>query len=203
MFSCNGSKSKIETTNGEIVAEGDGLQLQVDTINSIIKWKGSKIGGDHTGVILLKGGQVTIKGDTLVAGSFIIDMNTINDLDLTESTGKKQLEDHLKGSDFFDVAQYPESKFEITSAQRVSSDSSIYRISGNLTLKGVVRNLTFDANISKEANNYKAATVPFVIDRTEWGVNYGSKSVLGKLKDNIIDDDIELEVTVIANVPLK
>lgn len=197
--SCNGNKSKTKTEDLQTVAEGSGQSLSIDTVNSMIKWKGFKVGGEHFGILSLKSGEVTISGDTIVAGRFVIDMNSINAQDLSEPSAKKQLEDHLESADFFDVAQYPESTFEITSAEKTSSDTLSYRISGNLTLKGVTRNLSFDSKVSKDANGYKAMTVPFVINRTDWGVNYGSKSVLGKLKDNIISDDIELEIIIVTN----
>ena len=41
---------------------------------------------------------------------------------------------------------------------------------------------------------------PFTIDRTDWDVNYGSKSVFDSLVgDNVISDDIQLEIKVVAN----
>ena len=38
----------------------------------------------------------------------------------------------------------------------------------------------------------------FTIDRTKWGVNYGSKSVFDDLGDKFINDDIELKILVSA-----
>jgi hypothetical protein len=35
---------------------------------------------------------------------------------------------------------------------------------------------------------------PFTIDRTNWGVNYGSKSIFDNLGDKFISDDIQLTV---------
>ena len=54
------------------------------------------------------------------------------------------------------------------------------------------------AKITKEGDAYKAVTVPFTIDRTQWNVQYGSKSIFADLKDKFIDDNIELQITIIA-----
>lgn len=111
----------------------------------------------------------------------------------------KMLVDHLKSADFFDVATHPEAKFEITSSEAVAGNDSInYKISGNLTLKGVDKNVTFGAKVTKDGEVYTAVSEKFAIDRTQWGVNYGSKSVFADLKDKIVSDNIELKIKIVA-----
>ena len=39
----------------------------------------------------------------------------------------------------------------------------------------------------------------FTIDRTQWGVNYGSKTSFKDLKDSFINDDMEVTITIVAN----
>lgn len=65
-------------------------------------------------------------------------------------------------------------------------------------MKDVDKNITFGAKITKEGDVYKAVTVPFTIDRTQWNVKYGSKSLFAELKDNIVNDNIELQITIVA-----
>ena len=38
----------------------------------------------------------------------------------------------------------------------------------------------------------------FTIDRTKWGINYGSKSIFDNLGDKFIDDDMEITIDVTA-----
>ena len=38
----------------------------------------------------------------------------------------------------------------------------------------------------------------FIIDRTQWGVNYGSKSIFDDLGDKFINDDMELKILILA-----
>lgn len=196
----NAPKNKIEGTDSQEVAEGKGQELVVDTQASVISWKGTKPGGAHTGTISLKAGSLAINGTEVASGSFVIDMNSIVDKDLTDRSMNEMLVNHLKSADFFDVAKYPESTFAITKVEALptANDSVTHWVSGNLKMKDVDKNITFGAKITKENNVYKAVTVPFTIDRTQWNVQYGSKSIFADLKDKIIDDNIELQITVVA-----
>lgn len=200
VVSCgNKPKNQVEGTDAQAVAAGEGVKLVVDSALSVIEWQGSKVGGTHHGTLALKSGEVTVLDSALRAGSFVIDMTSIVDLDQTVAAMNKMLVDHLKSADFFDVATYPEAKFEITSSEAVAGNDSInYKISGNLTLKGVDKNVTFGAKVTKDGEVYTAVSEKFAIDRTQWGVNYGSKSVFADLKDKIVSDNIELKIKIVA-----
>lgn len=204
MVSCGGNtaKNKIESVDAQSVAVGKGQKLVVDTTSSLIEWQGSKsIGGGHDGYIYLKEGNLTIEGDSLVAGHFVINMKSIKDNDLTTEMMNTKLVGHLESADFFDVAKYPEAIFSITKAMSVKNNDSInYMISGNLKMKEIDKNITFGAKITKEGDTYKAVTIPFTIDRTQWGIVYSSESVLGKLKDGAINDDITLKLKINAKI---
>ncbi|MDU1891586.1 MAG: YceI family protein [Dysgonomonas sp.] len=196
----NTTKNKVEASDAQTAATGTGVELTVDTTSSSIHWKGSKVGGSHDGTISLKSGQLTLNSEDNVSGSFTINMNSIVDKDLTDAKMNEMLVNHLKSEEFFDVAKYPESTFTITSikAADAPTDSISHMISGNLKMKDVEKNITFGSKITKEGDVYKAVTVPFSIDRTQWNVTYGSKTLFAKLKDNIVDDNIELQITIVA-----
>lgn len=203
--SCSNSpKNKIEGTDSQSIADGSGEQLVVDTQASSIHWIGSKPGGSHHGTIAIKEGSLAINGTEVASGSFTIDMNAIVDEDLTDQKMNNMLVTHLKSADFFDVEKYPTSSFAITKVEAVAGNDSItHHISGNLKMKDVEKNITFGAKIMKEGDAYKAVTVPFTIDRTQWNVQYGSKSIFADLKDKFIDDNIELQITIIAKAASK
>lgn len=196
----NAPKNKIEGTESQTVATGTGEELSVDTQASKIYWKGTKPGGEHIGTINLKEGKMAINGTEVASGSFTIDMNSIVDTDLSDKPMNDMLVNHLKSADFFDVAKYPESTFAITKVEPANpaNDSVTHMISGNLKMKDIDKNITFGAKITKEGNIYKAVTIPFTIDRTQWNVQYGSKTIFANLKDKIIDDNIELRMTIVA-----
>jgi hypothetical protein len=66
-------------------------------------------------------------------------------------------------------------------------------------MKGITKAISFDAQIETTENLVSAKTVRFLIDRTEWGVNYGSNKIFDvNLKDNFIHDDMALTIKLVA-----
>jgi polyisoprenoid-binding protein YceI len=56
----------------------------------------------------------------------------------------EKLTGHLKSADFFNVEKFSQSTFELTCLKSVSDDN--YQVSGNLTLNGTSKNITFPAS---------------------------------------------------------
>ena len=201
LVSCKDDKNK--TNPGEATAAADmnaeASKFMVDKEASSIKWEGKKPTGTHHGTVKLESGVVKVQGDS-ISGSFLIDMKTINVEDLSGEQ-KANLENHLKGTvegkevDFFNVTKYPTAAFEITG---VMDKDGKKMISGNLTLKDSKKNIEFPATYSVDGNTMTLKSEPFTIDRTQWNVNYGSKSVFDDLKDNFVNDDITLTIDVVA-----
>lgn len=161
----------------------------VDLANSVITWKGSKPTGSHNGNITLKEGSLVVKNDTAISGNFIIDMHSINTLDLDPSSGKSDLESHLKATDFFDVIKFPTAKFVITSSKVVEGK---LMVTGNLTLKAITKSITIPATVSSENGTTIFKSELFNIDRTDFGVTYKSKTFNAQLKDKFINDMMEI-----------
>lgn len=202
------SCTKPEGEKAEIAEAQDAAALvggtySADTAASIINWEGAKPGSTHTGTIQLAEGTFAVEDGAITGGSFLIDMNTIVDTDL-EGDYKAGLEAHLKGTatgkedDFFNVAKYPTSKFEITSVTALEGDSlNTHEISGNLTLKDITKNVTFKANISNDGDVITATSQQFTIDRTEWGIKFLA-TVAGIPADKAVADEIGLQINLVA-----
>jgi polyisoprenoid-binding protein YceI len=203
-ISACGSKSSSEKTEASAakdVAVSEGQHLSVDLTASVIYWKGFKPAGSHHGKLSIKSGDLYIADGLLKSGTFVLDMNSIDVEDLEAGKGKEKLEGHLKSADFFDVEKYPEGKFTITGVEVLSGSEFTHRISGNLELKDAVKNISFDAKLTKEGDRYTAQPAPFSIDRTQWGVNYGSKNIFKDLKDTFINHQMEITITLVAHDP--
>lgn len=201
-ISCKDTK-EADTKEAQEVADATPVSIayNVDTAASKITWKGSKPLGTHNGTIDLTSGSLMVTGEEIEAGKFTIDMNTITDLDL-EGDMKASLEDHLKGTvegkegDFFNVNEYPTSTFQLTG---ITTTDGKTMVSGNLTIKDKTNNISFPAVITMNENSMTLISETFTIDRTKWGVNYGSKTVFDNLGDKFISDDVELTVSLVAN----
>jgi len=154
--------------------------------NSSIEWKGEKVVGSHEGTIALKSAELIYDGKKLTGGNFIMDMTTINCTDLSgEYKGK--LEGHLKSDDFFGVAKHPTSSLNITKATKTSGNS--YQINAKLSIKGVTQNIEFTATVKG-----KKLTADIPVDRTKFGIKYGSGSFFDSLGDNMIYDEFKIKV---------
>ena len=74
------------------------------------------------------------------------------DIDATSvNTNHAKRDDHLRSADFFDIANHPTAKFESTSIN-VSGDKS-GTITGNLTIRGVTKEVTINAEYIGEGND--------------------------------------------------
>ncbi len=183
-----------DTTKTAAAAETGGFK--VDAAASTVKWEGSKVGGKHTGDFKVKEGSLVVADGNITGGSFVIDMTTLNNTDL-KGEEKTKLEGHLKSPDFFDVAKFGSAKFEITKVEKVEKPAAgkpTHTVTGNLTLKDVTKSVTMGANLTADATSAKADAPQFVINRTDWGVKYGSKTLAGAAKDKIINDEVGISI---------
>ncbi|MCC2589963.1 YceI family protein [Chryseobacterium sp. MFBS3-17] len=191
-----------ETT--EVVA-AEGTNYAIKAGESTINWEGGKISGDkHLGTINLQEGNLVMNDGKLVGGTLILDMNSITVTDLTDAEMKGKLEGHLKGlgddaesqDHFFNVKTYPTATLEITN---VTEENGKQMVEGNFTMKGKTDVVKFPATITETETGVTLATDEFTIDRTKWGVNHNSGTVIADLAaDKVINDEIKLKASVAA-----
>jgi polyisoprenoid-binding protein YceI len=115
-----------------------------------------------------------------------MDMTSINTTDL-EGDYKNKLDGHLKANDFFGVEKHPKATLVFTS---VTKNETNYSVVGDLTIKGITNKITFDLEISGNT-----ATTSLKVDRTKYGIKYGSASFFDDLKDKAIYDEFDLKVS--------
>lgn len=175
--------------------------LKVDPTSSVVGWKGTKkMGSAHNGAINVKEGSVTFdKKGLLTAGNFVIDMSTIANEDLKGSPEyQKKLVGHLASADFFDVSKYPTASFKITGVKADPKKKDEVIISGDFTMIGKTNPVSFPAKIVMDKGTATGeATIK--IDRTKWGLKYGSGNFFKELTaDKIISDEFELALKLVA-----
>lgn len=196
-FSCKSDK-KTETSEVKETKENSEMAVtyNVDVEQSKINWVGSKPAGEHNGQVSLSEGNLKVENESLVGGNIVIDMTSIDVQDL-EGDDKKKLEDHLMGysngkeDHFFNANKYPEAKFEITGMEEKEGQTML---SGNLTLKEISKNITFPVSVSMNDsdNSVMLTSEEVVLDRTEWGIKFMSKSFIENLGDNFVNDDMKI-----------
>jgi polyisoprenoid-binding protein YceI len=160
---------------------------KIDVKKSSIHWVGKKVTGQHEGTVAFKEGSLFFKGKKLTGGNFIVDMTSLTSTDLTgDYLGK--LNGHLKSEDFFGTEKYPTSKLIFKTI--ADKGNGVYTVTADLTIKDVTAPVKFDITVKGNT-----ATTTLKIDRTKYGIKYGSGSFFDNLGDKTINDEFELTVS--------
>lgn len=120
---------------------------------------------------------------------FIIEVASIN-------TDNSDRDDHLRGADFFDVAKYPQITFKSNSFKKVSGKK--YQLSGDLTMHGVTKAVTFDVNyggtvVDPWGNTKAGFKLTGELNRKDYGLTWSKALETGGL---VVGDEVTLTVRV-------
>lgn len=207
--SCN-SKGTTETSTETTTTTGKatGIAYPLDAPRCELKWMAFKPTGSHYGIVPITGGTVYVDGDIITGGSVEINMSGLQVQD-AQGEMKAKLEGHLKGTvpgkedDFFNVGKFPMATFDILGSTKLENDPlGTHMINGNLTIKGITKPISIKSVLDFSSGvALKATTEPFVIDRSQWDVKFKSKSFYDDLKDDFINDEVKIELTLGAVKP--
>ena len=112
-------------------------------------------------------------------------------------TNEPQRDAHLRSADFFDVERFPTITFK---SRRVQQNGDRLRITGDLTLHGVTREVTFDAEYAGEikdpwGNDRRGFSAKTAIDRKDFGLTFNQVLDAGGLAlGDRVDIGVEIEV---------
>jgi polyisoprenoid-binding protein YceI len=170
------------------------VEGQIDLEKSTVTWKGKKVTGKHHGIIKLKEATLDMNDGMLNGGSFTIDMQSLENSDLSGNM-KGKLEGHLKSADFFNVAEFPTATLNLTKVSSRGTPGD-FKVTGDLTIKGITKPIKFNAHIG-ESEGMMVAEADIMVDRSEYDVRYGSGSFFDNLGDKTIYDEFELSVKLV------
>jgi polyisoprenoid-binding protein YceI len=172
------------------------LQPQLSTLG----WEGKAVTHGHNGTIQFTSGDLEVRNNMVVGGTAVVDMKTIKATDITDADNHAKFVGHMSSGDFFDAPAFPTSTFKITSVTPIAgaaADADNATITGDMTIKGVTQKVSFPAKVGVK-NGVAAATGKVTIDRTKFGLKYGSKSFFDSIGDKAINDEFTLAFNVIA-----
>jgi len=136
-------------------------------------------------------GSAVTEGDDFTNAKvhFTLDVKSID-------TNQTQRDEHLQNGDFFAADLYPKITFESTSFTKISS--SMYKMIGDLTLKGVTKPVELSVEYGGSQNSAQGILkhgfeVTGIINRAEFGMNWNVIIDTGGLG---LGEDIKL----IANI---
>jgi len=188
-FGCDDpSKGKTKATTGEAQPQSANATPSAaaqtfafdGTSGSKIEWVGSKFSGKHEGGFRSFSGKVQLDPTAPEKGKVDVEIDTT-----TLYTDSEKLVGHLLSADFFDAKNHPKARFVSTDVKK-SADT--WTITGNLTLRGVTKSVTFPAKV--KVGDGVDADAEFAINRKDFGMEYKGKA------DDLIRDDVVVKLTI-------
>ena len=157
-----------------------GTQWSIDPIHSEIAFKIR-----HLMITNVKGvfekyhATIQANADTPITADvhLTIDPASIN----TGDTGRDQ---HLRGTDFFDVEKFGAIEFNGKTLEKINTND--YKLHGDLTIKGVTKPITFDVEFGGTmrdpwGNEKAGLTVNGQVNRNDFGLNFNATLEAGGL----------------------
>lgn len=162
----------------------------IDAAASTVGWKCSMMKMyAHNGHVRLASASMDVENGKVVDGDFVVDLKTIIPLDDNynpeKDKTKEKLVNHLSSAEFFDVANYPTAKFDVT---KVSEDGT--EVTGNLTVRGK----TQEETVKNVTVTDEHVTGILTFNRMDYGVDFKST-----MADMVIDNKIDLEIDLLRN----
>jgi polyisoprenoid-binding protein YceI len=111
------------------------------------------------------------------------------------NTREPQRDEHLRSADFFDVANHPTLTFR--SKRVVALDAENFKLTGDLTIRGVTKEVTFDvegptAPVKDPWGNIRAGvTAAAKINRKDFGVAFNALTETGAM---VVGDEVKITV---------
>jgi len=127
---------------------------------------------------------------TLSAVEATVDISTL-------STGDAQRDGHLKSADFFEVEKYPTMTFKSAKVVRKAEDE--YAVTGDLTIHGVTKSVTFAVEGPSApgkdpwGNTRIGLSATTKINRKDFGLNWNAALETGGI---LVGEDVQITLDV-------
>jgi polyisoprenoid-binding protein YceI len=167
-------------------APGAAVTYAFTQANSKIAFVGAKVTRKHDGSFGTFQGTVALVAGDPTKSTVSVDIDAASiDTDTPKLTG------HLKSADFFDVGKFPKITFQSTSVSPAAAAGGTYTVTGNLSLHGVTKAITFPAKIDMASGGVNVSA-EFSINRKDFGITYPG------MADDLIRDDVVVKLDIRA-----
>jgi polyisoprenoid-binding protein YceI len=187
------SKGKSKATVAEAVSAGapgtpaaNGTAYDFSQANSKIEFVGAKVTGKHDGSLGTFSGKIQSPDGRPESSTVSVEIDAAS-----IAVDVAKLTNHLKSADFFDVEKFPKVTFVSTSVKPGGEKNATHTVTGNLTMHGISKSITFPATIRLAADSAQA-DAEFAINRKDFGIVYPGKP------DDLISDEVLIKLTIRA-----
>ncbi len=132
-------------------------------------------------------GTVDVESGKLTGADVDIEVASVN-------TRDQNRDNHLRSADFFDAESHPHLHFKMTKAEPVRGEE--YKLSGELTIRGITKPVTLDATISAPftdpwGNERMGVVLEGKINRNDFELKWNQVLEAGRL---LVGNDVKIEV---------
>ena len=160
-----------------------GEALLINPGHSKVEFTGSKVTGKHDGGFKQFSGAIDLVNNKVDESSVYVDIDATSVF-----TDADKLTEHLKSGDFFEVEKFPRASFRSTKIEAdTTKGAGNYLVTGDLTLHGVTKSVSFPAEIKISAEDVSVSS-EFAINRKDFGIVYAGKA------DDLIRDDVVIRL---------
>ena len=154
----------------------------------------------HLMISNVKGHFSKVSGNVDYDGKDLKTLKIDAEIDVASvDTGEKGRDEHLKGDDFFDAAKFPKMTFK--SKKVKSAGKGKFTVTGDLTIKGVTKEVTLDVDGPTEqikdmqGGTRVGASASTKINRKDFGVSWNKALDNGS---SVVGDDVKVSIDVEA-----
>jgi polyisoprenoid-binding protein YceI len=123
--------------------------------------------------------------------NFQVDIASVN-------TENENRDNHLKGDDFFNAAQFPTMKFSSTSMKPLGNNK--YQLSGNLTIRDITKPVVFEVSYGGTVNTQRGRKSGFkaktTINRFDYNLKWDRATEAGGL---VVGKDVDIQINLEMN----
>ena len=138
-------------------------------------------------------GSIEFDGESVSSGQVEMTIRTAS-----IDTDNADRDAHLGNEDFFDVAKFPEMSFKSKSV--TAGEGNEFRLTGDLTIKGVTKEVIFDCEFHGVASFMGTTKAGFsaetTINRQDFGISWSRSLDTGGL---VVSDKVEIALEIEAN----
>ncbi len=152
----------------------------------------------HLGISNVQGEFTKVTGTVQLDEQDISKSSVAASIDLSSvDTRVQKRDDDLKSEHFFDVAKYPVMSFQSTKISKTGDGTA--KMTGNLTLHGVTKEVTFDVTgpskaIQAMGGTRRGASATAQVNRQDFGLTYMSNKLPGG--DEMIGDMVTITLDI-------
>ena len=152
----------------------------------------------HLMITTVKGRFADVEGEIVIADADPSKSSVTATIKAASiDTRTVQRDDHLRSADFLDAANFPEITFKST---RITGDKSDFKVTGDLTIRGVTREITLDVtNEGSTKDPWGGDRIAFSattkLDRRDFGLTWNQAIEAGGV---LVGNDVKVSIDVQA-----